>query len=64
MGSLVIKTTLWSVYPLDIVSQGETDLGLHLLCCLPSEGLILKYYLDPYSDSVFMSTTFSSFLGG
>ncbi len=42
MGNLVIETTLWSVCPLDIVSQGETDLGLHLLCCPLSEGPILK----------------------
>jgi hypothetical protein len=42
MGNIVTETTPWSDCPLDIVSQGETDLGLHLLCCPLSEGPLLK----------------------
>ncbi len=42
MGNLVIDATLWSDCPLDIISQGETDLGLQRLCRPHSEGPILK----------------------
>ena len=33
MGNLVTETTLWSVCPLDIDSQGETEIGLQLFPC-------------------------------
>jgi len=39
---LLIETTLWSDFPLENVSQGETIGGLQRLCLPLSEGLILK----------------------
>lgn len=42
MENKTLETTLWSECPIDIVSQGETDLGLQLLTRPLSEGPILK----------------------
>jgi len=39
MGNLKTGTTLWSVYPLGIVSQGETDWAFNLCLFLFQKAL-------------------------